>query len=99
MSSKNDAIFWKKKEFISFLLSILVFFIHSKFAQEIVSDSFISIVNYKVSYFFSNSITRFAVPMFFMMSGITFFKNYSTVAQATSDLIPVMPFTVTKQKK
>ena len=77
MPLKNDAFFWKKKEFISFLLSILVFFIHSYFAQEMNSNSLISVVNHKVSYFFSCSITRFAVPMFFMMSGITFFKDYS----------------------
>lgn len=76
MSLKNDAFFWKKKEFISFLLSILVFFIHSYFAQEITGNSLISVVNHKVSYFFSRSITQFAVPMFFMMSGITFFKDY-----------------------
>ncbi len=76
MSSNSDALFWKKKEYISFLLSILVFFIHSHFADGVVSGSLISVVNQKVSYFFSNSITRFAVPMFFMMSGISFFKGY-----------------------
>ena len=78
MPSKSDALFWKKKEYISFLLSILVLFIHSYFAQEVVSDSLISVVNQKVSYFFSSSITRFAVPMFFMMSGISFFKGYDS---------------------
>ena len=77
MPSKSDALFWKKKEFISFLLSILVFFIHSYFAQDIVSDNFISVINQKVSYFFSRSITQFAVPMFFMLSGISFFKDYN----------------------
>ena len=77
MPLKKDALFWKKKEFISFLLSILVLFIHSYFAQEIASDSFISVLNHKVSYFFSRSITQFAVPMFFMLSGITFFKDYN----------------------
>ncbi len=77
MPSKNDALFWKKKEFISFILSILIFFIHSYFAQEVVSDNIISVINHKVSYFLSCSITRFAVPMFFMLSGISFFKNYS----------------------
>ena len=77
MTIKSDALFWKKKEFISFLLSILVFFIHSYFAQEIVNDSFVSVLNHKVSYFFSCSITKFAVPMFFMLSGISFFKGYS----------------------
>ena len=76
MASKNEALFWKKKEFISFLLSILVFFIHSHFAQDLASDRLISVVNQKVSYFFSDSITRFAVPMFFVMSGIAFFKEY-----------------------
>ena len=77
MYSTDEALFWKKKEYISFLLSILVFFIHSYFGQNIVGESFISIFNHKVSYFFSCSMTRFAVPMFFMMSGISFFKDYS----------------------
>ncbi len=77
MSEKNNALFWKKKEFLSFLLSILIFFIHSYFAPQIVSDQFISTLNHKVSYFLSCSITRFAVPMFFIMSGIAFFKDYS----------------------
>lgn len=76
MNTKDEAIFWKKKEFISFLLSIFVFFIHSYFAQDYRSDSFISILNHKTSFFFSRSITQFAVPMFFMLSGITFFKEY-----------------------
>ena len=76
MLTESDKLFWKKKELVSFLLSILVFFIHSNFAQEIVGDSVMSVVNYRVSYFFSNSITRFAVPMFFVLSGITFFKGY-----------------------
>ena len=76
MHLEREAVFWKKKEFISFLLSILVLFIHSNFAPDVAGDSLISFVNYKVSYFFSNSITRYAVPMFFIMSGITFFKGY-----------------------
>lgn len=75
--SEHDTRFWKKKEFVSFLLSILVLFIHSNFAQEIAGDRAISLVNYKVSYFFANSITRFAVPMFFALSGVTFFKGYN----------------------
>ncbi len=77
MDYKNETLFWKKKEFVSFLLSILVFFIHSYFAQDIVSNSFISILNHKTSFFFSRSITQFAVPMFFILSGISFFKEYN----------------------
>ena len=77
MPLKSDALFWKKKEFISFLLSIFIFFIHSQFAEGNMGDGLIYAINGKVSYFFSESITRFAVPMFFMLSGISFFKNYS----------------------
>ncbi|MBR5495858.1 MAG: acyltransferase [Oscillospiraceae bacterium] len=77
MTSKSDALFWKKKEFVSFLLSILIFFIHSHFAKDVASGSLICAINYKTSYFFSRSITQFAVPMFFILSGITFFKDYN----------------------
>ena len=74
---KNEALFWKKKEFISFLLSIFVLFIHSYFAQNNGDNSLIAIINHKTSYFFSRSITQFAVPMFFILSGISFFKGYN----------------------
>lgn len=77
MQLRSDALFWKKKEFISFLLSILVFFFHSNFAQDSVHGNLVSVINQKVSFFFSSSITQFAVPMFFMLSGISFFKEYN----------------------
>jgi len=77
MNSKNETLFWKKKEFISFISSILVLFIHSYFAQDSVNNSLISVVNQKFSFFFSRSITQFAVPMFFMLSGLSFFKEYN----------------------
>ena len=77
MTTANEKIFWKKKEYISFILSILVLFIHSYFAKDSTGESFISLFNQKFSYFFSRSITQFAVPMFFMLSGITFFRGYS----------------------
>ena len=76
-TNKAESLFWKKKEYTSFILSILVFFIHSFFAQDSGDNSLIAIINHKTSYFFSRSITQFAVPMFFMLSGITFFKGYS----------------------
>lgn len=79
MKTTNDLnYFWKKKEYVSFFLSILVFLIHiSSFAQYQSSGSFISEVNVILSFFFKESITRFAVPMFFILSGMTFFKDYS----------------------
>ena len=73
----NDKLFWKKKEFISFLSSILVLFIHSYFAKDNTGNSLVSIVNQNFSFFFSRSITQFAVPMFFMLSGLSFFKGYN----------------------
>ena len=78
MPLKNETYFWKKKEFVSFILSILIFFIHSNFATDIGDGSLISVINYKVSFFFSSSITKFAVPLFFMLSGLTFFKGYES---------------------
>lgn len=73
----NETLFWTKKEFISFLSSILVLFIHSYFAKDNISNSLVSVINQKFSFFFSRSITQFAVPMFFMLSGLSFFKGYN----------------------
>ena len=74
---QTEKLFWKKKEIISFLLSIFVFFIHiSSFAQYSNTCSAISAVNERASFFFKESFTRFAVPMFFILSGIAFFKGY-----------------------
>lgn len=76
MNENRETLFWKKKEFLSFLSSIFVLFIHSYFASDYVSGNLVSFVNHKFSFFFSRSITQFAVPMFFMLSGIAFFKGY-----------------------
>lgn len=77
-SSLNEQnLFWEKKEFVSFVLSIFVFFIHcSTFDQYTDSGSWISLINNRADFFFRESITRFAVPMFFMLSGISFYKDY-----------------------
>lgn len=70
--------FWKKKDYVYFVLSILVFLIHiSSFAQYSGNEGIISVINSKVSYFFKYSITRFAVPMYFILSGMLFFRDYS----------------------
>ena len=76
-SIQGEARFWKKKEYVSFLLSVFVFFIHiSSFAQYADHHDLISVINEKSAYFFMESITRFAVPMFFILSGIAFYKDY-----------------------
>lgn len=75
----GEAYFWKKKEYASYLLSLLVFLIHiSSFAQYADTRSFISAINQKTAFFFKEAITRFAVPMFFILSGIAFFKGYES---------------------
>lgn len=83
MSSVSETFFWKKKEFLSFLSSILVLFVHSYFAQDYVRGDVVSLINHKFSSFLSCSITEFAVPMFFIMSGIAFFKNYNNKKYVT----------------
>ena len=76
MTLKNDTLFWKKKEFISFLLSILVLFIHSYFAQDIGDGSLASVINHKVSYFSSMYKSKSLISDFSMLSGIgNFFKS------------------------
>lgn len=78
MLATNSTLFWKKKEFVSYILSILVFLIHiSSFSQHEQSGTLITDINQTVSYFFKESITRFAVPAFFILSGATFFRNFS----------------------
>lgn len=73
----QNELFWKKKVIISYVLSVLVFMIHiSSFSQYAQGNSMISVINEKVCFFFTESITRFAVPMFFALSGIAFFRNY-----------------------
>ena len=70
--------FWKKKEFISFVLCILVFLIHiSSFSPYLAGEGGTAVLNEKLSFFFKESITRFAVPMFFILSGIAFFRDYT----------------------
>lgn len=73
----DASLFWKKKEYISFLLSILVIFIHmSTFSQYGEGEGAVTLINDHVSYLLKESITRFAVPMFFILSGIAFYKDY-----------------------
>jgi len=78
VNNEQMSHFWKKKEFVSFVLSILVFFIHiSSLAQYSINNETTAVVYGKIAFFLNESITRFAVPMFFILSGMTFFRDYS----------------------
>ena len=70
--------FWKKRDFVYYALSILIFMIHiSSFAQYTMQEGTMSLINDKMAFFFKESITRFAVPLFFILSGATFFRDYT----------------------
>lgn len=70
--------FWKKKDFVYFVLSVFVFLIHiSSFAQYSVDEGIMAVINTKTAFFFKESITRFAVPMYFILSGMLFFRDYT----------------------
>ena len=69
--------FWKKKEIVSFCLSIMVFFIHiSSLAQyshiEGNMTGFIEFLKKAVH----NCFTQYAVPIYFIISGALFFRDY-----------------------
>lgn len=74
----NDSkLFWGKKVKVSFLLSILVFFIHiSSLANYPNTGNTISRFNQFMDFFVTEGFTRIAVPSFFIISGATFFRNF-----------------------
>ena len=77
LNASTPQLFWKKKTIISYVLSILVFMIHiSTYGQYDHGEGIVSVVNQKFNFFFTESISRFAVPMFFILSGIAFFRNF-----------------------
>lgn len=80
ISASPTSDFWKKKEIVSFLLSILVVLIHvSSFAQYSLSlnleDNVSNFVNF-MDKVVTDCFTRYAVPLYFIISGALFFRDY-----------------------
>lgn len=72
----NMERFWKKKIIVTYILSVMVFLIHiSSFGQ--YRDTEFNSVNNFFSNLFSHTLTETAVPLFFIISGALFFRNYS----------------------
>lgn len=71
--------FWNKKTIISYFLCILVFFIHiSAFANyDNTGTDAICTLNNLVLFVTHGLFTPFAVPLFFILSGFAFFRNYN----------------------
>lgn len=66
--------YWQNKEKLSYFLAILVFLIHiSTFGNYTdLNSDVINVIEY-----LSDTITLVAVPLFFIVSAATFFRNYS----------------------
>lgn len=73
MKQSSETV-WQKKTFVSYLLSVLVFWIHcSSF------ENYTALPSGVVAFWqlCQDVITPAAVPLFFVLSGATFFRNYS----------------------
>lgn len=73
--TKPTARFWQKKAFVSYVLSVLVFWIHiSSF------DNYSDLPGWVegMQLYFQWVITPIGVPTFFVIAGALFFRNYST---------------------
>lgn len=70
--------FWKKKQIVTYILSVLVFFIHiSSFTYYEGQSGTIPVINSVVSTLSDRTLARCAVPLYFMLSGALFFRDYS----------------------
>ena len=72
--------YWKKKTILSFVLSVMVTWIHtSAFEQYTLQLPYQAGMSEAVTvcgYFFQYTVCRVAVPLFFIMAGANFFRNY-----------------------
>lgn len=77
-TGKPDASFWKKKAAAGFLMSVLIFFIHlSTFYNYSDTGNLMSAVNSLLAITFKEGFTRFVVPLYFIIAGALFFRDYS----------------------
>ena len=78
INKEKMKFFWKKKTIISFVLSIFVLFLHmSSFTQyDIAGTQYEGLLNF-LYIFLQKSFVVLAVPLFFIISGATTFRNYT----------------------
>lgn len=72
--TKPTARFWQKKAFVSYILSVLVFWIHiSSF------DNYSNLPDWVrgMQLYFQSVITPIGVPTFFVLAGATLFRDYT----------------------
>ena len=74
----NMEYFWKKRRLVYFLMALLVIFVHNSAVEQYSSlsgDLWMDIAELMKN-FFAYGIGSVAVPMFFIISGMTFFRDY-----------------------
>lgn len=72
----DDKSFWNKKVTVSYILAVLVFFIHhSSYGQYTYDDGIVSSVCQILSRLWP-SVAQVAVPLFMIIAGALFFRNY-----------------------
>ena len=77
-TGKPDAGFWKKKAAAGFLMSVLIFFFHlSTFYNYTDTGNAMSTINNILALTFKEGFTRFVVPLYFIIAGALFFRDYS----------------------
>ena len=76
----DEADFWKAKAEISYVLAVLVFFIHTSAFTNYGNDrTMIADVN-GVAKHLTTTMSQVAVPLFFMLSGFVLFREYSNAS-------------------
>jgi len=69
--------FWKKKTIVSFILSLFVVLWHNTAIDQYYIQLDISNTNITLLFFIlRETFVRLAIPLFFILSGFTFFRNY-----------------------
>lgn len=71
----GNSYFWNKKIIVSYILSILVFWIHLSTFANYGYGSNNGAVLFSL-YFFKRTINEVAVPLFFVLAGVAFYRDY-----------------------
>lgn len=71
----NNAYFWNKKTIVSYALAVLVFWIHATPSLLRYGEAVPFVQNF--SFFFGQTANRLAVPLFFILAGATFYRDYT----------------------
>lgn len=79
MPQNSIDYFWKKKTIVSFVLALLVIFIHTSSTSQYIlqlPDSSAKDIVILADHLWTDTLPRVAVPLFFVLSGATFFRDY-----------------------